>query len=86
MAGKNCVALGTDTRLGQQLMTVDGNFQRVFKVNDLCLMGLAGLATDVQTFSAAMKFKTNMYKLDEGRDIKASTYTKLIATSQYEKR
>ena len=25
-------------------------------------------------------------KLDEGRDIKASTYTKLIATSQYEKR
>ena len=86
MAGKNCVAIGTDTRLGQQLMTVDTSFQRVFKVNDLTLMGLSGLATDVQTFNAQMKFRTNMYNLKEGRDIKASTYSKLVSTTQYEKR
>ena len=59
MAGKNCVAIGTDTRLGQQLMTVDTSFQRVFKVNDMTLMGLSGLATDVQTFNAQMKFRMN---------------------------
>ena len=46
MAGKNCVAIATDTRLGVQLMTVDTNFQRVFKVNDLTLMGVSGLARD----------------------------------------
>jgi len=26
MAGKNCVAIATDTRLATELMTVDGNF------------------------------------------------------------
>jgi len=49
MAGKNCVAIATDTRLATELMTVDGNFQRVFKANDLTLMGISGLGTDVQT-------------------------------------
>merc|ERR1711998_350166 len=86
IGGKNCVCIGTDTRLGQQMSTIDGNFQRVFKVNDLTLMGISGLATDVQTFSALMKFKNNMYKLNEGRDIKASTFSRLIATTQYERR
>ncbi len=49
MAGKNCVAIATDTRLSTELMTIDGNFQRVFKVNDLTIMGISGLGTDVQT-------------------------------------
>ena len=47
MKGKNCVAIATDTRLSTELMTVDGNFQRVFKVTDKCLMGVSGLGTDV---------------------------------------
>ena len=67
-------------------MTVDGNFQRVFKVNDSTLMGISGLGTDVQTFNSLLKFKTNLYKLKEGRDIKASTFAKLVSTSLYEKR
>ena len=49
MAGKNCVAIATDTRLGLNLMTIDTNFQRVFKVNDNTIMGISGLGTDVQT-------------------------------------
>ena len=86
MAGKNCVAIATDTRLGVQLMTVDCNFQRVFKVNDLTLMGVSGLARDCQTFNSLMKFKRNLYSLKEGREIKASTYSRLVSTSLYEKR
>lgn len=49
MKGKNCVAIATDTRLSTELMTIDGNFQRVFKVNESTLMGISGLGTDVQT-------------------------------------
>ena len=86
MKGKNCVAIATDTRLSTQLMTIDGNFQRVFKINDKTIMGLSGLATDVQTFNALMKFKMNMYKLKEGREMKASTFSQLVSTSLYEKR
>jgi 20S proteasome alpha/beta subunit len=33
-----------------------------------------------------MKFKTNLYTLKEGRDIKCSTFTNLVATSLYERR
>lgn len=33
-----------------------------------------------------MKFKMNMFKLKEGREMKASTYSNLVATSLYEKR
>ena len=86
MKGKNCVAIAADTRLSTQLMTISQNFQKVFKVNDRCLFGLAGLATDVQTFSKTLKLKTNMYKLTEERDIKASVFTDLVASSLYEKR
>ena len=75
MKGKNCVAIATDTRLSTQLMTIDGNFQRVFKINDKTIMGLSGLATDVQTFNALMKFKLNLFKLKEGREMKASTFS-----------
>ena len=86
MAGNNCVAIATDTRLSTELMTIDGNFQRVFKINDKVLMGVSGLGTDVQTFNALMKFKNNMYRLKEGKEIKAGTFTKLVATTLYEKR
>ena len=86
MAGKNCVAIATDTRLSTNLMTIDGNFQRVFKVNDRTLMGISGLGTDVQTFNAKMKYRMNMYKLQEGREMKASTYSKLVSTSLHEHR
>merc|ERR1719498_2330774 len=86
MAGKNCVAIATDTRLSTELMTIDGNFQRVFKANDMCLMGVSGLGTDVQTFNSLMKFKNNMYRLKEGKELRASTFTKLVSTSLYEKR
>ena len=86
MAGKGCVAIATDTRLSTELMTIDGNFQRVFKMNDKTIMGLSGLGTDVQTFNSLMKFKNNLYQLKEGREMKASTFSKLVSTSLYEKR
>ena len=33
-----------------------------------------------------MNFKQNLYKLKEGREMKAETFSKLVATSLYEKR
>ena len=50
-------------------------------------MGLAGLGTDVQTFSSLMKYKINLYKLQEHNDgPRASVFADLVATSLYEKR
>ena len=52
----------------------------------MTLMGISGLGTDVQTFNSWMKFKMNLYKLKEGREMKASVFSKLVSTSLYEKR
>ena len=48
LAGKNCVALGCDKRFGVQMTTIAMNMIKVFKIQDNILLGLTGLATDVQ--------------------------------------
>ena len=49
MIGDKCVTIAADTKYGQQYECRSHNFQKVFKIQDNILMGLAGLATDVQT-------------------------------------
>ena len=51
MVGDKCVAIGSDQRIGVQYLTVGSNQQKIFKIQDNILMGLAGLATDIQRFS-----------------------------------
>ena len=49
MKGKRCVAIASDKRFGVQAMTVSMNFPKILPVTDSIRIGLAGLATDVQT-------------------------------------
>ena len=49
MTGKGCVAIAADRRLGVQGQTVAFDFQKIFPMNEKLMVGLAGLATDVQT-------------------------------------
>jgi 20S proteasome subunit beta 3 len=49
MVGKNCVAIATDKRLGQQFLTLSCEFPKAFPINKKLYIGLAGLASDVQT-------------------------------------
>ncbi|KAL1914727.1 uncharacterized protein VTP21DRAFT_7985 [Calcarisporiella thermophila] len=86
MVGKNCVAIAADKRLGQQAMTVSNEFQKIFPVTDKTYIGLAGLATDVQTLHESFRFKTNLYKLREERTIEPKTFAHLVSSSLYERR
>ncbi|KAJ0409479.1 hypothetical protein P43SY_002369 [Pythium insidiosum] len=86
MVGKDCVGIACDTRLGVQGQTVATDFQKVFRVTDKTFLGLAGLATDVQTVSQLLKFKVNMYKMTEEREIKPKTLSAMLSTMMYEKR
>lgn len=49
MVGKNCVAIGSDKRLGAQALTVSTEFPKVFRMEDSIYIGLAGLVTDILT-------------------------------------
>jgi len=87
MTGKNCVAIAADRRYGvRQLQTMSCDFQKIFQINDKTFVGLAGLATDVQTMSQLLTFRTKLYALREEREMAPKTLMNMIATSLYEKR
>jgi len=86
MKGKNCVAIAADTRLGVQMQTVSTNFQKIFPMSDKLMVGLAGLATDVQTLSEQLVFRTNMYELREHRTMQPKTFMHCLSSMLYERR
>jgi 20S proteasome subunit beta 3 len=85
MVGKDCVAIACDLRLGMQALTVSNNFPKIFQYGDVFL-GLTGLATDVSTVSDLFRYKVNMYRLREERNISPQTMANLVSSSLYEKR
>ncbi|KPP72082.1 proteasome subunit beta type-3-like [Scleropages formosus] len=86
MRGKDCVAIASDRRFGVQAQMVTTDFQKIFPMGDRLYIGLAGLATDVQTVSQRLKFRLNLYELKEGRQIKPKTFMSMVSNLLYERR
>ncbi|ORZ12320.1 nucleophile aminohydrolase [Absidia repens] len=86
MVGKDCVAIAADKRLGQQFMTVSTEFQKMFQASEKSFIGLPGLATDVLTLAERFRFKVNMYKMREERDIEPKTLAHMVSSTLYERR
>lgn len=86
MVGKDCVAIACDLRLGLQSLTVSNNFPKIFNYAPSVFLGLTGLATDVQTVSDTFRYKVNMYRLREERNISPQTLANLVSSSLYERR
>ncbi|CAL9730924.1 proteasome subunit beta type-3 [Monosporozyma unispora] len=85
MAGKDCVAIASDLRLGNQSLGVSNNFEKISNFGHVFL-GITGLASDVITLNQVFRYKTNIYKLKEDRPIEPETFTQLVSTTLYEKR
>ena len=86
MSGKNCVGIASDNRLGIQLQTVAMDFKKVFKISDKIFVGLAGLATDIQTLDQLLRFRKDLYELRENREMSPKTFSNLLSNILYEKR
>ncbi|SAM01552.1 hypothetical protein [Absidia glauca] len=86
MVGKDCVAIAADKRLGQQFMTVSTDFQKIFQASEKSFIGLPGLATDVLTLAERFRFKVNMYKMREEREIEPKTLAHVVSSTLYERR
>ncbi|NXD44141.1 PSB3 protein, partial [Copsychus sechellarum] len=86
MRGKDCVAIAADRRFGIQAQTVTTDFQKIFPMGQRLYIGLAGLATDVQTVAQRLKFRLNLYELKEGRQIKPQTFMSMVSNLLYERR
>ncbi|OMJ07554.1 putative proteasome subunit beta type-3 [Smittium culicis] len=86
MAGKGCVAIAADKRLGQQALTVDMEFEKIFPISNKTYIGLPGLATDVQTLREKFRYKANMYRLNEQREFEPKAFANMVSSTLYEKR
>jgi len=86
MAGKDCVAIASDLRLGAGAMTVALNFEKIFPVSDRIYLGLAGLATDVTTLRDRFRYLVNMFTIKESRAIEPSTFAHLVSSTLYSRR
>ncbi|KAI0068719.1 N-terminal nucleophile aminohydrolase [Artomyces pyxidatus] len=86
MAGKDCVAIASDLRLGAGAQTIAMNFEKVFPVTDRLYMGLPGLATDVITLREKFRYLTNMFHIKESRPLQPSTFAHLLSSTLYERR
>jgi len=86
MVGKQCVAIAADRRFGVQGQTVSTDFQKIYPMGDRLYLGLAGLATDVQTLAQLFEFRTNVYRLKEDRDIRPTTFAHMVSSALYERR
>lgn len=88
MAGKKCVAIASDLRLGiNQFATISSSFQKVFRMNPRCYIGLAGLATDVQTVHRELQFRAKLYQLrEEVKDMPVAIVSNVLSSMLYERR
>ncbi|MCH0628506.1 hypothetical protein JNB11_00750 [Kocuria palustris] len=86
MVGKDCIAIASDLRLGNQSLGLANDFEKIFLYGDKCYMALTGLATDVLTLKDTFTLKTNLYKLREERNIEPKTLANLVSSTLYERR
>jgi len=86
MTGKNCVGIASDCRFGASQQTVSSNMKRIFKMNDRTLLGLSGLASDVMTVHQKLEMTTNMYKLEEHREMRPTVFNNMLSSFLYARR
>lgn len=55
-------------------------------MGDKLFVGLAGLASDVQTLDQLLTFRKNLYELKEEREMKPKVFSAMLSSILYEKR
>jgi len=86
MAGEKCVGIAADTRFGVQAQTLATDYQRVFPVNRSTLLGLAGLASDVDTCRLELGKRHALYEMRERRPMAPKVFNQMISSYLYEHR
>jgi len=86
MVGKDCIAIASDKRFGIRNQTVGCEMQKIFQINDRTFVGLTGLASDLQTLEQKFRFRNNMYRLREERDMSPQAFSNMVSSLLYESR
>jgi len=84
--GKECVAIGYDMRFGIQFQTIATDYNKIYQINEKVYVAFSGLGTDAQTLVNKFRFRHNIYKLREEKDMKPTSFAHLVSAMLYEKR
>lgn len=86
MAGKECIVLICDKHLSANRTLVSKNFLKIYEIHPHTYLLMSGLATDALTVSQKLKFRINMYELEQNRQISAPTLASMTHNFLYEHR
>eukprot|EP00461_Guttulinopsis_vulgaris_P001600 UN01600 len=86
MAGKDCIAIASDTRFGIQQQTVATNLKKIFKMTDDYVIGMTGLISDMQTMVNKLQYRLNIYQMEENREMPVRVFSHVVSQMLYEKR
>ncbi|KAI1727744.1 proteasome subunit domain-containing protein [Ditylenchus destructor] len=86
MTGDECVCIGTDLRIGEQMSTIAVDVKKVHKISDRIYVGLTGFHSDAQTVLEKMTIQKGLYELREGRSIKPKVAAVMLSNLLYKRR
>ncbi|KAH8395557.1 hypothetical protein KR222_011213 [Zaprionus bogoriensis] len=86
MCGANCVAIGTDHRLGIKGQTLCADFKKVFHMTPHLMLGITGLQSDILTVRDRMIFRKNIVDFQEDSAMTPKYFRNLLSGLLYEHR
>ena len=86
MGGKNCIAIASDLRFGNEQFTNSCNTPRVFKINKNLLVAMTGLLGDISTIKQELEHIASMYSLKESLSLKPFIFSNILSNLLYQHR
>lgn len=86
LAGKNCISIVSDFRLGAGFITTSKAFTRLHQVTPRCFVGLPLFIPDCQHLLGKIKKYVALFRLDEGREIEPQELANLVSYLLYAQR
>ncbi|TKR81648.1 hypothetical protein L596_015487 [Steinernema carpocapsae] len=86
MAGKDCVCIASDLRLGEQMTTIATDFPKIAQIAERVYLGVGGFHSDTKTIIDKMNFRRVLYELRESRHLRPEVAATMLSNLQYHHR
>lgn len=86
VAGKGCVGIIADHRLGAGYIAVSKSFNRIHEITPRIFVGFADFLPDGQQLLKELRMRVKLFRLNEERDIEPDEVANLLSYILYSKR
>ena len=80
------VVLASDTRATAAYLVMSKRARKVFKIQDRIGAAISGVSGDVQNLVSVLQAESNLYRLQEGRDMSSKSMAQLASNILHSKR